>query len=61
MESAARGRFPYDKADLLPPIDQSTLIKEVSKKLIAKCSRHELARQKHLERLKMAKREIENG
>jgi hypothetical protein len=59
MENAARGRFPYDKADLLPPIDQSKLISQVSKKLIAKCSRHDLARQKHLERLETAKREIE--
>ena len=59
MENAARGRFPYDKADLLPPIDQSKLMSQVSRKIIARCNNYDLARKKHLERLEMAKHEIE--
>ena len=34
MENAVRGRFPCDKADLLPEFDHQKLLREVSKNLI---------------------------
>lgn len=51
MENAIRGRFPCDKDDLLPPINQRELLKGVSRIVTNRCNNYKFHRLRQLERI----------